>query len=49
MASGVLQKQALKLGSLTGYEITDSQGEEEVKKIAAMNQYGQWGKAKCNK
>lgn len=32
MASGVLWKQALKLDSLTGYEITDSQGEEEVKK-----------------
>ena len=31
MASGVLRKQALKLDSLTGYEITDSQGEEEVK------------------
>lgn len=32
MASGVLQKQALKLDSLTGYETTDNQGEEEVKK-----------------
>lgn len=37
MASGVLQKKkkkktALKLDSLTGYEITDSQGEEEVEK-----------------
>ena len=37
MASGVLQKkkkkkkQALKLDSLTGYEITDSQEEEEKK------------------
>lgn len=48
MASGALQKQALKLDSLTGYETTDSQGEEEIKK-GCMNQYGQRGKAKCNK
>lgn len=32
MASSVLWKQALKLDSLTGNEITDSQEEEELKK-----------------
>lgn len=49
MASSVLWMEALKLDSLTGNEITDSQEEEELKKIGLMNQYGQWGKAKCNK